>query len=91
MAFALCCGILGCLLGLWRGPNADYSNWDWAFEEFDISDKWAFVRVAYIHNAGYFGGLTGLIVAMIAIRPGERVVQREKQEGMEGPEKRGTA
>lgn len=68
-AFTLLFGVAAYLFGLWRGPHADYSDWQWAFEEFDIADKWAFVRVAYIHNAGYLGGLVGLVVALFAIRP----------------------
>jgi hypothetical protein len=69
LAFAFSFGCLAYLFGLWRGPDADYSNWDWAFHRFGITDKWAFVRVAYIHNAGYLGGLIGLVVALVAIRP----------------------
>jgi len=30
-----------------------------------IDDLQSFVRVAYIHNASYIGGLCGLIVALI--------------------------
>ncbi|HSG71409.1 MAG TPA: hypothetical protein VLA12_13395, partial [Planctomycetaceae bacterium] len=51
------------------GPAADYSSWDWAIQQFRISETWQFVRVAYIHNAGYLGGLVGLIVCLIFIRP----------------------
>ncbi len=63
------CGMLGYLFGLWRGPDADYFSWNWAFAEFVIVDKWSFVRVAYIHNLGYLGGLIGLIVALTVVRP----------------------
>jgi hypothetical protein len=66
---ALTAGTLAYAYGLSRGPDADYSGWTWAFERFNIQDRWAFVRVAYIHNAGYFGGLLGLIAALLAIRP----------------------
>jgi hypothetical protein len=38
-------------------------------EVFGITDTWSFVRVAYIHNAGYLGGAIGLIVALATIRP----------------------
>jgi hypothetical protein len=77
-AFAFSFGCLGYLFGLWRGPNADYSNWDRAFQRFDITDPWAFVRVAYIHNAGYLGGLIGLVVALVAIRPSKSAVASKK-------------
>jgi hypothetical protein len=66
---ALLSGALAYVYGLWRGPDADYSAWRWAFTRFKIVDSWAFVRVAYIHNAGYFGGLIGLVGALFAIRP----------------------
>ncbi len=62
-------GIGGFVYGLWRGPDGDYSSWGWAFERYAITDMWAFVRVAYIHNASYLGGLVGLVVALLTIRP----------------------
>ena len=62
-------GFGGYLYGLWRGPTADYSSWAWAIERFEIADAWPFVRVAYIHNAGYAGGLIGLIAALWFLRP----------------------
>jgi hypothetical protein len=65
---ALICGAGGFAYGLWRGPAADYSSWDFAFARFEIIDRWAFVRVAYIHNTGYLGGLLGLIVALVTMR-----------------------
>ena len=70
--FALSFGILGYVYGLWRGPHADYSSWQWALQRFDVTDHWSFVRVAYIHNAGYLGGIIGLIVALTGIRPKAR-------------------
>ena len=67
------CGFLaGCLglgFGIWRGPNADYTSWAYALAYFDIEDSFAFVRVAYIHNASYMGGAIGLIVALVFVRP----------------------
>jgi hypothetical protein len=69
IAFALSFGIFGYGYGLWRGRDADYSSWTWAFREFEITDTWSFVRVAYIHNAGYLGGLIGFVVALVMIRP----------------------
>ena len=63
-------GILGYLYGLWRGPNADYSIWQPVLEKYSVSDVWPFMRVAYIHNAGYLGALAGLLLTYIVIRPG---------------------
>lgn len=71
-AFALSFGVIGYAYGLWRGPDADYSSWTWASQELEISDTWSFVRVAYIHNAGYLGGLVGLVVALAAFRPNRK-------------------
>jgi hypothetical protein len=62
--------VLGYLYGLWRGPNADYSAWQPALQQYRVSDVWPFMRVAYIHNAGYLGALAGLLLTFIAIRPG---------------------
>ena len=69
IVFGVSFGIVGYGYGLWLGPDADYSSWTWAFHEYKISDSWSFVRVAYIHDAGYLGGLTGIIVALVWIRP----------------------
>jgi hypothetical protein len=63
-------GVVGYLYGLWRGPNADYSAWQPALQQYRVSDVWSFMRVAYIHNAGYIGGLVGLLLTYLAIRPG---------------------
>ena len=72
-AIVLGCGILFTALGygygIWRGPDADYSDWLWATRHYSITDIWAFVRVAYIHNASYLGGLIGLIIALLTLRP----------------------
>ncbi len=55
--------------GLLRGPKADFSAWSWAIHELNITDVYSFVRVAYIHNASYLGGVVGLLVALATIRP----------------------
>jgi hypothetical protein len=69
LACGMSFGLLGFAYGLWRGPVADYSSWAWAFQKFHITETWSFVRVVYIHNAGYLGGAIGLIVALTTIRP----------------------
>jgi len=66
-------GIGGFAFGLWRGPDADYSSWAWAFRQYSITDAWSFVRVAYIHNASYVGGLVGLVAALVTIRPRDAI------------------
>lgn len=69
-ASAASAGLLGYLYGLWRGPNADYSAWQPVLQQYRVSDAWSFMRVAYIHNAGYIGGLVGLLLTCFLIRPG---------------------
>jgi hypothetical protein len=81
--FALSFGLLGYMYGLWRGPHADYSSWDWAIQRFKVADRWPFVRVAYIHNAGYLGAVVGLVVALTAIRPNRTPVKAEVPNGTE--------
>ena len=68
-ASVLLFGIGGYAYGLIRGPDADYSYWDGAFRLYGVTDHWPFIRVGYIHNAGYMGGLAGLILTYILIRP----------------------
>jgi hypothetical protein len=64
--------LLGFFYGLWRGPNADYSAWQPALEGYRVADVWSFMRVAYIHNAGYIGAAIGLLSTYVVIRPGDR-------------------
>jgi len=44
--------------------SADYSHWTEMCQSLGVTDIPAFVRVAYIHNAGYLGGLAGLAVTL---------------------------
>lgn len=68
-AFTFACGLGAFFYGLWRGPHADYSSWSSTCRYLGVRDHWSFVRVAYIHNAGYLGAAIGLIVALVLIRP----------------------
>jgi hypothetical protein len=54
------------VLGLFHG--SDYSTWQSMASTLGIVDLPSFVRVAYIHNAGYLGCLIGLILAIIYVR-----------------------
>jgi hypothetical protein len=63
-------GIAGYLYGLWRGPAADYSAWEPTLQWYRVTDVWPFMRVGYIHNAGYIGALVGLMLTYVAVRPG---------------------
>lgn len=69
-------GFLGYGYGIWRGPNANYDVWLWETRYYKITDIWAFVRVAYIHNASYLGGLVGLIAALWVLRPAPATKRR---------------
>jgi len=62
-------GVLGYAYGVWRGPDGDYLDWEFATQSLGLTDIWSFVRVAYIHNASYLGGLVGLIATLILVRP----------------------
>ena len=61
-------GIGGYFYGNLRGPEGDYSAWNNVFDKLGVMDHWAFMRVAYIHNAGYLGGLVGLILTFLLLR-----------------------
>lgn len=61
-------GAFGYLLGIARGPNADYSNWYPIAQTLGVQDVGAFVRVAYIHSGSYLGALAGFGVAIVLIR-----------------------
>lgn len=66
--FSLCLAssIVGYVLGILHG--ADYSGWEALASMLGIINLPGFVRVAYIHNASYLGGLIGLIAALIHLR-----------------------
>lgn len=72
-AIVLVCGVVaglcGYSYGVFRGPDADYSAWGFLFRRHFITDFYAFVRVAYIHNASYAGGGIGFVLALIFVRP----------------------
>ena len=69
----LVCGVVagmsGYAYGIFRGPDADYSAWSFLFRRYFITDFYAFVRVAYIHNASYAGGGIGFVLALLVVRP----------------------
>lgn len=61
-------GLVGFILGFRLGPDSDLSNWQGFAASRGVVDLPNFVRVAYIHNASYLGGLIGLIVALLYLR-----------------------
>jgi hypothetical protein len=68
LSFGFAGALLAFLYGLLRGPDADYSNWHEFVAARGVVDLPNFVRVAYIHNASYLGGLLGLITALVHLR-----------------------
>jgi hypothetical protein len=73
-AIALLAGGIGCVLGWLRGPDADYSSWQSFASRYGVQDLSSFVRVAYIHNASYLGGLAGLLTALFLLRKKKQAV-----------------
>ena len=68
-ATGIAAGIGGFAYGFWRGPDADYSAWQATLQQYHVIDQWKFMRVGYIHNASYLGGLIGLILTFFILRP----------------------
>ena len=66
LASAFAAAVMGYGFGLMHG--ADYSAWETKASTLRITDLPNFVRVAYIHNASYLGGLIGLITAILWLR-----------------------
>ncbi len=58
--------LFGYVLGLMHGP--DFSSWQSITFELGVVDAADFVRVAYIHNCSYAGGLVGLVAAIVYAR-----------------------
>ena len=52
--------------------GSDYSSWESMASKLGIVNLPSFVRVAYIHNAGYLGGLIGLVSAIFHLRNRKR-------------------
>lgn len=65
MVFLLAFGaaVVGYFLGIRH--TGDYSHWQETCDGLGVTDVRGFVRVAYIHNAGYIGGLVGLVCAIV--------------------------
>jgi hypothetical protein len=76
VAVAFLGSFTGYLLGLRRINDPNMSNWT-AYYSMGVSDLKSFVRVAYIHNASYVGGLFGLLIALIWLwRASRRALSR---------------
>jgi len=63
--FAFAGSISGYLFGVLHG--SDFSAWEQLAAIHQVVDVPSFVRVAYIHDATYLGGLTGLLAAIFHV------------------------
>jgi hypothetical protein len=72
LAFALTAAGVGYVLGLLRQSYPDSSGWQEIATNHGIKDLPSFVRVAYIHNASYLGGLVGLVAAIVHLKGRQR-------------------
>jgi len=77
--FGLGAAIVGFVLGVVPGFRSDDAAWKDLALALGVSDLPAFVRVAYIHNASYLGGLIGLIVAIAHVWRLKRVAVTENR------------
>ncbi|RYD38081.1 MAG: hypothetical protein EOP87_02225 [Verrucomicrobiaceae bacterium] len=62
---AVLAGFIGYVMGL--SQDGTGARWVEMCAQLGVEDVRAFTRVGYIHNAGYLGGLAGLIAAIIWI------------------------
>jgi len=76
-ALAVAGGLVGAWLGWRRMQDADLGGWTDYTLLYGVKDLPSFVRVGFIHNSSYAGGLVGLIVALIHAR-GRRRNDREQ-------------
>jgi hypothetical protein len=73
-AIAVAGSLVGYTLGL-KLPGAAYLGaWLANKKALGLDDLRSFVRVAYIHNSSYLGGLCGLVTALIYLRRGVRKI-----------------
>lgn len=66
---ALGFAIGGCIYGYSVKSSTTLSSWLSILNYYGVDDGLAFVRVAYIHNASYIGGLFGFIYTFLFVRP----------------------
>lgn len=65
---ALVFALTAYLLAPTRLDDPRVLNWEAFMASYGVTDYLSFIRVAYIHNASYLGGLIGLIVSLIWLR-----------------------
>ena len=68
IGLAVVAGAVGALLGTWRMRHGELDEWAVLAAGHRLQHPDRFVRVAYIHNGSYLGGLIGLVLACISVR-----------------------
>ena len=68
MLTAIVFAIIADLLAPVSTDDPRLENWAAMLHMYDIRDGVAFVKVGYIHNASYLGGLVGLIGSLVWLR-----------------------
>ena len=67
--FAVAAGIAGYVYGMLVELPVTNTQWAHAFRSLSIEQPENFIRVAYIHNASYLGGISGLVIALLTVQP----------------------
>ena len=65
---AIVAGLAGVALGITMTGEGNLGVWRPMAEAHGIEDLRAFVVVAFLHDAGYLGGLAGLLAAIVHVR-----------------------
>jgi hypothetical protein len=65
--FGFSFALFAALYGMMIAPSRELEGWSSTLKFYGIVEKWPFVRVAYIHNGSYLGGLVGLIVSFFVL------------------------
>jgi hypothetical protein len=76
VGFALAAACTAYIFGRTQNPQPEDSGLAEYAELIHVNDVTAFVRVAYIHNASYLGGLLGVIVAAFVVNRKARQLLR---------------
>ena len=59
---------IGFCWGLWRERTGYDIGWIDLMDSLGVKDRVAFMKVAYIHNASYLGGISGTVLALFLLK-----------------------
>lgn len=68
ISIAIIFAVVGGFLAPTSLADARMESWSDMLAYYDIQDPLAFIRVGYIHNASYLGGLVGLVGVLLWLR-----------------------